>query len=433
MSNNRTFVGFGFGPIQSGLFLYEAWRSGGFGRLVVAEIDEGLVRAVRANGGSYSLNIAYPDRVEGVTVPGVEIYNPRNEDQRSKLLEAVAQAQEMATALPSVQFFGSGGESSVAGLLAKGLAGRTKAGVIYTAENDNHAAQRLEEAVKGAGGTGTLTSVEAPPSPGHRPGGVQILNTVIGKMSGVITEGREIRRLGLVTIAPGMDKAILVEVFNRILISQIKLEGFERGIAAFVEKPDLLPFEEAKLYGHNAVHALLGYLGEQRGLVTMAQAAGHADLMARARQAFLEESRPAMLHRHGRLGDELFTAEGYEAYAEDLLVRMVNPNLNDLIARVTRDHPRKLGYDDRLFGTMRRVLEAGVRPMQMARGAAAAVRSLVRHRPDEADQTLPELPRRENEMNRPRFERLLKRLWAGKEDQWAGPMVDLVWEGWEHS
>ena len=34
----KTFVGFGFGAIQGGLFLYEAFRSGKFGRLVVAEV-----------------------------------------------------------------------------------------------------------------------------------------------------------------------------------------------------------------------------------------------------------------------------------------------------------------------------------------------------------------------------------------------------------
>ena len=34
----KTFVGFGFGAIQGGLFLYEAFRSGQFRRLVVAEV-----------------------------------------------------------------------------------------------------------------------------------------------------------------------------------------------------------------------------------------------------------------------------------------------------------------------------------------------------------------------------------------------------------
>ena len=79
-------------------------------------------------------------------------------------------------------------------------------------------------------------------------------------MSGVVSSAAEMRRLGLEPLVPGFEKCVLVEEFNRILISRITLPGFERRIQVFEEKDDLLPFEEAKLYGHNAVHALLGYL-----------------------------------------------------------------------------------------------------------------------------------------------------------------------------
>ena len=54
----NTFVGFGFGPIQSALFLFEAFMSGNFSRYVVAEVDAELVKAVRENGGAYAINIA---------------------------------------------------------------------------------------------------------------------------------------------------------------------------------------------------------------------------------------------------------------------------------------------------------------------------------------------------------------------------------------
>jgi hypothetical protein len=45
-----TFVGFGFGPIQTGLMLCEAIESGGFERFVIAEVDQDLVDGVRAAG-----------------------------------------------------------------------------------------------------------------------------------------------------------------------------------------------------------------------------------------------------------------------------------------------------------------------------------------------------------------------------------------------
>ena len=59
----KIFLGFGFGPIQAGLFASEAFAGGGFLRLIVAEIDQRLVDAVRANVGCYSVNIAGADDV----------------------------------------------------------------------------------------------------------------------------------------------------------------------------------------------------------------------------------------------------------------------------------------------------------------------------------------------------------------------------------
>jgi len=60
---NGTFVGFGFGAIQSGLLLYEAFQSKNFSRLVVAEVVPEVVAAVREAGG-YSLNIATAEGIE---------------------------------------------------------------------------------------------------------------------------------------------------------------------------------------------------------------------------------------------------------------------------------------------------------------------------------------------------------------------------------
>ena len=71
-----TFVGFGFGAIQAGLFLYEAWISGNFARLVVVEVMQEVVDAVRANGGMYTLNIAHTDHVATIQVGPIEIFNP---------------------------------------------------------------------------------------------------------------------------------------------------------------------------------------------------------------------------------------------------------------------------------------------------------------------------------------------------------------------
>ena len=60
---SKTVVGFGFGPIQSGLFLHEAEKSGNFARLVVAEIAGDIVHNLRQSGGKYTINIAKRDRI----------------------------------------------------------------------------------------------------------------------------------------------------------------------------------------------------------------------------------------------------------------------------------------------------------------------------------------------------------------------------------
>jgi mannitol-1-phosphate 5-dehydrogenase len=362
---NHTFVGFGFGPIQAGLFAKEAFQSGNFRRIVVAEIDQRLVEAVRSNGGMYCINVARTDRIETVRIDGVELLNPVNPEEAASLRTAIAEATEVTTCLPSVNFYDSAGDNSVAALMADGLLRRqADATIVYAAENHNHAAEILKQAV-------------ARRLNGPLPPRLQCLDTVIGKMSQVVTDPREIVARGLTPIAPGLDRAFLVEEFNRILVSKTTIPDFAPGIEVFVEKDDLLPFEEAKLYGHNAIHALLGFIGLLKGYTKMTELKGDAPLMSLAREAFLRESGGALVRKYASLGDELFTEVGYRYYAEDLLQRMTNPYLADTTARASRDVVRKLGVADRIFGTMALVLNQGIEPKNVAMGAMAGVALLL--------------------------------------------------------
>ena len=356
----RTFVGFGFGAIQAGLFLYEAHRSRNFGRLVAAEVMPDVVAAVRANGGRYGLNVATRDGIERREVPGVEILNPRAPADRAELVAAVAEASEMATALPSVEFYGRASDTaSVAAIIAEGAGQGAGRCILYAAENHNRAAEIL---------TGALGPAAAPER-------LLCVDTVIGKMSGVADDREQIARQSLAPVAPGIERCFLVEEFSRILVGKVRWPDCARGIDVFEERADLRPFEEAKLYGHNATHALIGYLGRAKGHTTVAEAGADAELMTFARDAFIEESGAALCRRHAGV-DPLFTAAGYKAYADDLLARMVNPHLGDTIARVTRDPRRKLGWDDRLIGTVRVALAEGIEPLRYAKAAAAALEVL---------------------------------------------------------
>lgn len=344
----KTFLGIGLGPIQTGIFVSGA-AQGGFDRIVVAEVDETLKNAVNAAHGEITINIAAPDRVYQENCRNLQLYSPVQPDDRERLVAAAAEAAEIATALPSVKFFGP-----TASWLREGFRRNPDgARYIYTAENDNHAAEKLAAAI------------------GEEFPHTYYLNTVIGKMSDV-ARGDDVAKRRLVPLAPGLDRAHLVEEFNWILISSAP--GVDRRqVKNLYPKNDLFPFEDAKLYGHNAVHFLLGMLGASRGLRTMAELANHPDLVKTGHDAFIGESGVALCRKHAGV-DALFTPAGMREYAEGLIARMQNVYLSDAINRVIRDLPRKLAWDDRAVGAMRLALSQGVKPVNFAKGALLAAR-----------------------------------------------------------
>jgi len=197
LNRTRTFVGFGFGAIQSGLFLYEAFQSGKFCRLVVAETMPHLVSAVHRAGGQYCVNIAYHDRIEKDQIDTIEIEDPATAPGRQCLIAAIAEAEEIATAVPSVESYSSERPSSLHRILAAGLCKKAEIDgprtVVYTAENHNRAAEILEKHVF------TQVPQEMREMVHSR---VQFLNTVIGKMSQVVSDPEEIHERRLETITP---------------------------------------------------------------------------------------------------------------------------------------------------------------------------------------------------------------------------------------
>jgi mannitol-1-phosphate/altronate dehydrogenase len=254
---------------------------------------------------------------------------------------------------------------------------------------------------------------------------VQFLNTVIGKMSRVVTDPDEIDEMKLAAIAPGLKRAFLVEQFNRILVSRATIADFKPGIEVFIEKDDLLPFEEAKLYGHNAIHSLLGFIGAVKGVTSMTELKNDRIVMEIGRAAFFQESGGALVKKYAHLGDELFTETGYRNYAEDLLERMTNPYLGDTVARVTRDIRRKLEINGRVFGTMQLALKHDIEPKNMALGAAAGIIELLKNI---GENSLPENLRLSDwrELDDERIEKILCWLWEGQTSKSEAELIHSV-------
>ncbi len=361
----RTFVGFGFGAIQAGLFLPEAFRSGNFDRLVVSEIDQESVDHLRSSGGVYSCNVAHRSSLEQIEVGGIEAYNPLVGDDRSKLVEAVSEASELCTALPSYELYDTGA-ASVSSLLSEGLSLKLTrhdlpSAVVYAAENDCRAAERLyENCLK-----------YHPKGFGSR---VCFSETVIAKMCSVVTDAGRIRSEGLQSVTDTSTRAFLVEAFDRILIESKTPADFRRGLERFVPKEDLDPFAQTKFLGHNAIHAMLGYLAKDKEIKFMHEVGEDSSLMKKAKEAFLDEAGTGLIKEYADVEDELFSAAGFHAYAEDALGRMVNPFLRDPVDRVTRDPVRKLGWEDRLLGSMKLACKAGADPKGLAEAGRVALR-----------------------------------------------------------
>jgi len=327
------FLGIGLGPIQSGIFISGAAK-GGFTRIVIADVDRNIVEYIRSSG-SVSINIAKSDEVIQEKYTGIEIYNPQDPDDLEKLIEAAGEASEISTALPSVNHY-----QHIAQWLKRGFSLQPdRRRFIYTAENNNRAAEILKDTI------------------GCDFANTYFLNTVIGKMCKVFPAAEHPE---LFPISVDAASGHLVEEFNHIYISSApKIE--ERRCLGLCPKNELLPFEEAKLYGHNAVHFLLAWKAAEAGLTYMSDLSSYPDLIDYGRKAFTQEAGEALCRKWHDC-DPLFAPKGFASYSEDLLIRMTNLFLSDTVSRVIRDLPRKLAYEDRIIGTIHLCLEQKVIP-----------------------------------------------------------------------
>lgn len=327
--------------------------------LVVADVDAELGAAVNAGGGKLTLNIAHDDRIEAVVIDGVKVLNPTVEADREELVEVAARATEICTALPSVKIY-----PHVTPWLKEGMERASDpTRFIYTAENDVEAAHKFSEAL------------------GQCRAMVEVLNSVIGKMSGIVDAGGVDQ---LDPLCPGYPKAHLVERFSDILIDSP--EGIDaREVQGLRAVSDLFPFEEAKLFGHNATHYFMGWEAHKKGYASMDEIREDEALMAAGLEVLVEESGQALVKRYLDQ-DPLFTSDGFGDYAKTLVQRMVNPYLRDLVERIIRDPNRKLGWNDRVIGAIRMIQGEGFQPKALMACAAEALGQL-----GDLDQVCPEL------------------------------------------
>ena len=340
----KTFIGIGAGPIQTGIYVAGA-ADGGFDRIVLAEVEPTLVAALKKHR-SITVNTAEAERITTRTYENIEVFNPNDPADLPQLIDIAKDALVFNTALPATKFYKFCAPWMQAAF-EKNPDGRR---YIYTSENSTTAAADFQ------------TALDA-----HFPN-TYCLDTVIGKMSKVFAAGES----ELPTLTPGFAKGHLVEAFNTIYTSSAP--GIEEvGMKNLYAKPDLVPFEEAKLYGHNANHLLLAMMAAERGCNYMSEAANFPDIVEYTLQALIQESGAALCKKYAGV-DEYFEPANWEAWARELVRRMISPLLSDAIARVARDLTRKLGWEDRLIGAIRLCHSQGVDCPKLLHGAKIALR-----------------------------------------------------------
>ena len=143
------------------------------------------------------------------------------------------------------------------------------------------------------------------------------------------------------------------------------------------EIPDLVglipysPFEfyiKRKLFLHNGGHALIAYLGYEKGYEYIWQAIADPEIYDAAKASMLTSAH-ALIAKFGE-----GVRKNVESNVVDLLFRFQNRALKDTIARVGADPVRKLRRNDRIVGAALFAIEEGVDPTPIVKGIVAALR-----------------------------------------------------------
>ncbi|MGO0061887.1 mannitol-1-phosphate 5-dehydrogenase [Brevibacillus fluminis] len=159
---------------------------------------------------------------------------------------------------------------------------------------------------------------------------------------------------------------VTVEPFYEWVVDRSQVKGELPAISGITYVDDLAPYIERKLFTVNTGHAVIAYLGYQKGYVTIDQAMRDKGIADAVRGA-LRETGALLVAKYG------FDQEQHNAYVAKILERYANPLLSDDVTRVGRSPIRKLSPNDRLVGPAMQCMERGIVPQELGRAIAAAL------------------------------------------------------------
>ncbi len=352
-------VQFGAGNIGRG-FLGQLFNQSGY-ETVFVELKRDIIACLNRDH-SYQLRIVGRDSRE-LTIDKVRVVNGKDKLQVG---QEIKEADIMATAV------GAGNLPSVASLVAEGMKQRAKSGIkkpinLIICENLPRASGIFRKYLLVEIGEEYRDYLDS-----H----LGLVEAVVSRMVPIIPP--EIRKKD--------PTFIMVEEYSILPVDKRGFKGEIPQIKGMIPYENIRPYEEQKLFIHNAGHAICAYLGYIRGYKYVWQAIEDNQIYKVVRAA-LEESGKALIKRHG------FTLAEQRSHIDDLLERFANRALGDTVARVGRDPIRKLGPNERLIGAAKLSLQYGIIPENICQGIAAAL--LFDREKDEEARKLSQMRRKE--------------------------------------
>lgn len=335
----KSAVIFGGGNIGRG-FIGQLFSESGY-EVTFVDVDAELIASMNKIG-SYHLQAVSNAGVQDYTIGPVKAINSNDKEA---VAQAVANAEIGATAL------GANVLKFVAPNLAAGLALRAQNNAapinFIICENLHGAAAYMRDLVTKSIPAGAEDYLATKTG---------FVNTVIGRMVPVPTPEMRAQDVTLVKVEP----------YKELPVDRKGFVGEIPQIVAMTPYDSFDVFTARKLYVHNCGHALMSYVGFQRGYKMGYEAMADPEVRA-FMLAGLRESVDGICAEFNADSKWLY------AHVDDLLERFTNKMLGDTVFRLGRDPMRKLAAEDRLTGAANLACKCGVKPVHLAWGIAAAL------------------------------------------------------------
>ena len=338
--NVKRAVQFGSGGIGRG-FLGQLLNESGY-EVIFVDIDRNLVDSLN-HRGSYSLQLV-GDRNETLTINNIRAVLA---EQTDAVAQEIAQADFICTAS------GVRALPAISKLLALGLQKRQQSGAgpvnIVICENLNQAAQHVRNLVQ--------KHADCPSA--------EYLDENVGFVQSVVARMVPVRTPDMMAKDPLL---IVAESYPFLPIDAAAIRGTLSDIRGMIPADNFQAYVDRKLYVHNAMHAICGYLGYAKGHEFVWQAVADPQIRQVVSSAMADVCK-ALSRTHNL--DPVGLAEN----VYDLLRRFSCQDLGDTVARVAGDPIRKLsGPGGRLIGSALLCLSQDIVPEGIVHGIALALR-----------------------------------------------------------